>query len=55
MNMGMSKVRPQSLSLLSVTYEYKVDSKLAKESSLAAVSEILNGCMYVVLIDFSKL
>jgi hypothetical protein len=25
-----------------------VDSKLAKQSSLTAVSEILNGCMYVV-------
>lgn len=24
-----------------------VDSKLAQESSLTAVSEILNGCMYV--------
>ena len=25
----------------------KVDSKLAQQSSLAGVSEILNGCMYV--------
>ena len=27
-----------------------VDSQLAKQSSLAAVSEILNGCMYVFVI-----
>lgn len=43
---------PQSYKLVLLKNEFgdvEVDSKLAQQSSLTAVSEILNGCMYCIL------
>lgn len=34
-------------------FYFKVDSKLAQQSNLAAVNEILNGCMWVDLLVYS--
>ncbi|KAI0285595.1 CobW/HypB/UreG domain-containing protein, partial [Russula brevipes] len=35
-------------------YSYSVDGQLAKQSSLTAVSEILNGCMCCMLVGQMK-